>query len=341
MQIATMTSLEFFLYDSTVPTKKDPFFGYVFVTLHKESANDTDYRLQFSPKSESPSSLTFYIKQKVLELYSTQINVTLLKTFSASYTTKDCVPFDILNDREVISEGSSGEGKRYPILRFAGVNRTLNILRFLGTTPRRNVTFGKVPIPDSLASKIETVSSHTKNELMTLFSPLASASSLFSASALPETDIADIDFKTDMGHYMMPFSYPHQITNSSAYPNELTIFSSNIDSLSVYVSDSASDTAGAGISSSFVVPKEKGKWKGKGKGKEEEKGIPSFIAIQLLELALLTKAECPITAEPFQKGETSVMPCGHLFSSSALAESFKLNPEQCPSCRSSGVPTHV
>ena len=62
---------------------------------------------------------------------------------------------------------------------------------------------------------------------------------------------------------------------------------------------------------------------------------------ELLELAQLKKEMCPITAEEYYKGETAVMPCGHLFMQIAIEESFKKEPGKCPSCRQSGRPTYV
>jgi hypothetical protein len=66
-----------------------------------------------------------------------------------------------------------------------------------------------------------------------------------------------------------------------------------------------------------------------------------FVAKQLLELAQLKKEMCPITAEEYYRGETAVMPCGHLFMQMAIEESFKKEPNKCPSCRQSGRPTYV
>jgi hypothetical protein len=69
--------------------------------------------------------------------------------------------------------------------------------------------------------------------------------------------------------------------------------------------------------------------------------LSPFIARQLLELAQLKRESCPITAEEFTTGSTAVLPCGHLFSSFAITESFKKVAGQCPACRAAGTPIYV
>ena len=69
--------------------------------------------------------------------------------------------------------------------------------------------------------------------------------------------------------------------------------------------------------------------------------LQPFVAKQLLELAQLKKEMCPITAEEYIIGETAVMPCGHLFMTIAITESFKKELHRCPACRQSGRPTYV
>ena len=64
-------------------------------------------------------------------------------------------------------------------------------------------------------------------------------------------------------------------------------------------------------------------------------------ARQLLELAQLKKEQCPVTVEDYITGQTAVMPCGHLFMQIAIEESFKKDPNLCPWCRQTGVPTFV
>jgi len=66
-----------------------------------------------------------------------------------------------------------------------------------------------------------------------------------------------------------------------------------------------------------------------------------FVAKQLMELAQSKHEFCPILAEEFSAGHTAVMPCGHLFASVGLTESFKKEPNSCPTCRRSGLPTYV
>ena len=66
-----------------------------------------------------------------------------------------------------------------------------------------------------------------------------------------------------------------------------------------------------------------------------------FVAKQLLELAQLKKEMCPIIAEEYSAGHTAAMPCGHLFSQTAIEESFKKERNKCPACRQIGSPTYV
>ena len=66
-----------------------------------------------------------------------------------------------------------------------------------------------------------------------------------------------------------------------------------------------------------------------------------FLAKQVMELAIMKKEQCPITMDDFSPQNTAVMPCGHLFSTIAIAESFKTCPNQCPVCRSPGLAAYV
>lgn len=74
---------------------------------------------------------------------------------------------------------------------------------------------------------------------------------------------------------------------------------------------------------------------------EAKGGLSPFIAKQLLELARSKGEFCPIVAEEFSTGNTAAMPCGHLFASAGLTESFKKQPGKCPTCRYAGHPTYV
>lgn len=74
---------------------------------------------------------------------------------------------------------------------------------------------------------------------------------------------------------------------------------------------------------------------------EAKGGLSPFIAKQLLELAQSKGEFCPIVAEEFSTGNTAAMPCGHLFASAGLTESFKKQPNTCPTCRHTGHPTCV
>ena len=75
--------------------------------------------------------------------------------------------------------------------------------------------------------------------------------------------------------------------------------------------------------------------------KASKSDLNLFVAKQLLELAQLKKEMCPIIAEEFSVGHTAAMPCGHLFSQTAIEESFKKERNKCPACRQMGSPTYV
>jgi hypothetical protein len=70
-------------------------------------------------------------------------------------------------------------------------------------------------------------------------------------------------------------------------------------------------------------------------------GLSPFAAKQIMEFARSKGEFCPILAEEFSAGNTAVMPCGHLFASAGLDESFKKEHGKCPTCRQSGLPTYV
>ena len=76
--------------------------------------------------------------------------------------------------------------------------------------------------------------------------------------------------------------------------------------------------------------------------KNKTKGdLSPFAAKQIMEFARSKGEFCPILAEEFTANNTAVMPCGHLFASAGLTESFKKEPHSCPTCRQSGRPTYV
>ena len=76
--------------------------------------------------------------------------------------------------------------------------------------------------------------------------------------------------------------------------------------------------------------------------KHDAKGdLSPFAAKQIMEFARSKGEFCPILAEEFTVNNTAVMPCGHLFASAGLDESFKKKPYACPTCRQSGRPTYV
>jgi hypothetical protein len=59
-----------------------------------------------------------------------------------------------------------------------------------------------------------------------------------------------------------------------------------------------------------------------------EPTIPTHVQNAYIEYAISKNEVCPITLEPFERGNVSCTPCGHLFSKSVLG-SLKI----CPSCR--------
>ena len=73
--------------------------------------------------------------------------------------------------------------------------------------------------------------------------------------------------------------------------------------------------------------------------------LPQFIAKKLLELAILKKEQCAISAMEFVEGSTAVMPCGHLFQQDVLIETFNNQSlrelYECPFCRKKGAPVIV
>jgi hypothetical protein len=75
--------------------------------------------------------------------------------------------------------------------------------------------------------------------------------------------------------------------------------------------------------------------------KASKSDLNLYVAKQLLELAQLKKEMCPIIAEEFSAGHSAAMPCGHLFSQTAIEESFKKERNKCPACRQMGSPTYV
>jgi hypothetical protein len=75
--------------------------------------------------------------------------------------------------------------------------------------------------------------------------------------------------------------------------------------------------------------------------KKDDQSLNPFVAKQLLDLAIIRKEMCPITAEELSTGNAAVMPCGHIFMRFAIEESFKKERNKCPWCRQHGAPTHV
>jgi len=75
--------------------------------------------------------------------------------------------------------------------------------------------------------------------------------------------------------------------------------------------------------------------------KDKDKSLNPFVAKQLLDLAIIRKEFCAITAEELSAENAAVMPCGHIFMRFAIEESFKKESNKCPWCRQHGTPTYV
>jgi len=70
--------------------------------------------------------------------------------------------------------------------------------------------------------------------------------------------------------------------------------------------------------------------------------LSPFIAGQIYDLAVLRGDHCPITHEQFTIGNVAIMPCGHIYSKSALSTYFYTkNDKKCLICKYNGVPVYL
>ena len=70
--------------------------------------------------------------------------------------------------------------------------------------------------------------------------------------------------------------------------------------------------------------------------------LSPFIAGQIYDLAVLRDEHCPITHEQFTLGNVAIMPCGHIYSKSALSTYFYTkNDKKCIICKYDGIPIYL
>ena len=67
-----------------------------------------------------------------------------------------------------------------------------------------------------------------------------------------------------------------------------------------------------------------------------------YIARKIYDLAVLENEECSITHEKFTLGNVAIMPCGHIYSKTALCTYFfTINDKKCLICKYEGVPVYL
>ena len=70
--------------------------------------------------------------------------------------------------------------------------------------------------------------------------------------------------------------------------------------------------------------------------------LSPYIARKIYELAVLQGDHCPITHEQFTIGNVAIMPCGHIYSKSALCTYFfTINDKKCLICKYDGIPVYL
>jgi hypothetical protein len=70
--------------------------------------------------------------------------------------------------------------------------------------------------------------------------------------------------------------------------------------------------------------------------------LSPYIARKIYDLAVLENEECSITHEKFTLGNVAVMPCGHIYSKTALCTYFfSINDKKCLICKYDGVPVYL
>jgi hypothetical protein len=70
--------------------------------------------------------------------------------------------------------------------------------------------------------------------------------------------------------------------------------------------------------------------------------LSPYIARKIYDLAVLENEECSITHEKFTLGNVAVMPCGHIYSKTALCTYFfTINDKKCLICKYDGIPVYL
>jgi len=70
--------------------------------------------------------------------------------------------------------------------------------------------------------------------------------------------------------------------------------------------------------------------------------LSPYIARKIYDLAVLRNEHCPITLEQFTIGNVAIMPCGHIYSKSALSTYFYTkNDKKCLICKYNGIPVYL
>lgn len=70
--------------------------------------------------------------------------------------------------------------------------------------------------------------------------------------------------------------------------------------------------------------------------------LSPYIARKIYDLAVLRYEHCPITLEQFTLGNVAIMPCGHIYSKSALHTYFYTkNDKKCLICKYDGIPVYL
>ncbi len=70
--------------------------------------------------------------------------------------------------------------------------------------------------------------------------------------------------------------------------------------------------------------------------------LSPYIARKIYDLAVIENEECSITHEKFTLGNVAVMPCGHIYSKTALCTYFfTINDKKCLICKYDGIPVYL
>jgi hypothetical protein len=70
--------------------------------------------------------------------------------------------------------------------------------------------------------------------------------------------------------------------------------------------------------------------------------LSPYIARKIYDLAVIENEECSITHEKFTLGNVAIMPCGHIYSKTALCTYFfTINDKKCLICKYDGIPVYL